>query len=512
MMQPPSLPSGCDGNSDGDLDRISKLPDEIKGLILFLLPLKEAGRTTTLSKGWKGVFASSPISLDDEHVTRRRVGRPRHEAILHPERVDVISQILEKHKGPIPRVRLAKTHFHGHGDHGSGIDTDAFVGRGVEELIVHSTDPIQFFPAPPLRSIVVVRCDWFPPEQPLPAVFGSIKELSLCAVNFSAAGVHALLEQCFKLESFLLSSYYKDEKDRLIDVEGTEDYGCTLQIRSRSLRSLCVEVLGLKGVVIVDAPNLERLLGEVSIDTSYCKVTLVHAPKLEILGFLTMDLPRTRRSIAGNIMMLGMILEPSCPIRSVKILGLCLNLCNPAQVELMLQVLNYFPCVETLNIKIYTDPSIRHTLYSEAPYANLLELAGRVACLRDSVKTIVLSDLWVHTHTFGLQFANMLLESAKKLQLMKIFHVPVDKRKQARSTRHKLGLKSNPSIKAQVVFPRDYISYRQVSDVLMDTSSLALPDPMFCQRKFQSSNFIRILWNSYLNPVNKDYYSDALVG
>jgi hypothetical protein len=100
----------------------------------------------------------------------------------------------------------------------------------------------------------------------------------------------------------------------------------------------------------------------------------------------------------------------------------------------------------------------------------------------------------------------MLLESAKKLQLMKIFHVPSDNRKQSRSTRHKLGLKSNPSIKAQVVFPKDYISYRQVSDVLMDTSSLTLPDRMFYQRKFQSNGFIRTLWNSYLIPVNEDYY------
>jgi hypothetical protein len=115
----------------------------------------------------------------------------------------------------------------------------------------------------------------------------------------------------------------------------------------------------------------------------------------------------------------------------------------------------------------------------------------------------------VHTHTFGLQFAKILLESAKKLQLMKIFHVPVDKRKQARTTRNKLGLKSNPSIKAQDIFPRDYTSYRQVSDVLMDTSSLTLPDPMFRQRKFQSNPFIRTLWNSYLKYPTT---SDALVG
>jgi hypothetical protein len=50
MMQLPSLPSDCDDDMYGDLDHISKLPNEIKGSILFRLPLKEAGRTTTLSK------------------------------------------------------------------------------------------------------------------------------------------------------------------------------------------------------------------------------------------------------------------------------------------------------------------------------------------------------------------------------------------------------------------------------------------------------------------------------
>jgi hypothetical protein len=94
--------------------------------------------------------------------------------------------------------------------------------------------------------------------------------------------VHALLEQCVKLESFLLSSYYKDAKDMPIDIEATEGYSYTFEIRSRSLRSFSVEVIELRALIIVDAPNLEHLLGEVMImiHMSYCKVTLIHAPKL----------------------------------------------------------------------------------------------------------------------------------------------------------------------------------------------------------------------------------------
>lgn len=161
--------------------------------------------------------------------------------------------------------------------------------------------------------------------------------------------------------------------------------------------------------------------------------------------------------------------------------------------------LNILPCL-SIYAQIFPNPSIVQTLHYEIPYTSLLQLVGRAYCLRDRVKTIVVGDLWLHTYTVGLEFAKILLQSAKKLQLMKIFHVPVDKRKQSRLYRQKLGLKSDPSIKARVVFPRDYISYRHVSDVLMDNSSVAIPDPMFYQRTFRSS-YIRKEWNRYLQAM-----------
>lgn len=86
----------------------------------------------------------------------------------------------------------------------------------------------------------------------------------------------------------------------------------------------------------------------------------------------------------------GMHLAVSFPIRSAKTLALCVNLCDVAQVKQILQFLNYFPSLETLHIKNFShnpeDLRIR-----ELSYSSYLELAGSVACLRDSVKTIVLS-------------------------------------------------------------------------------------------------------------------------
>uniref|UniRef100_A0A0A9HBM9 F-box/LRR-repeat protein 15/At3g58940/PEG3-like LRR domain-containing protein n=1 Tax=Arundo donax TaxID=35708 RepID=A0A0A9HBM9_ARUDO len=63
-----------------------------------------------------------------------------------------------------------------------------------------------------------------------------------------------------------------------------------LQVRSQSLRSLTLDICELAEVVVVDAPNLERLLGGVKYGNVHCKVTLVNTPKLEIIGFLTVNL------------------------------------------------------------------------------------------------------------------------------------------------------------------------------------------------------------------------------
>ncbi|KAJ1263731.1 hypothetical protein BS78_09G208700 [Paspalum vaginatum] len=476
-------PLASAGGSYTGRDHISELPDDILGSILFLLPLKEAGRTTTLSKRWSGVFKISPISLDDAHFVQF-TRCPSKEAALRYKAVAVINRILKEHMGPVQCVRLVKTHFQGNG-YGQGIDTKAFEKRGMEELIVRSTNAIQFFPAPPLRSLQVIRCDWFAPEQPMPATFAHIKELSLRAVKFSVSDLVAVLEHCVALESLLLSSFHKNDKDAKIGRRPLRDACRTLPVRSQSLRSLSLELVEMEEVVIVDA----RLLGQVSFE--YFKLTLINAPKLQILGFLNMQIP-------SYTSMSSMYLELSRLIHSVKILGLCLELCDIACVQKMLNILKYFPCLETLNIKILSNHTITHTLYSEGTYTNFLHLAEHIDCLRDSVRTIVMNEVYLERNNCGLQFLKMLLESAKKLQLMKIFHIPVNKKKQARSTRRKLDLKSHPSIKARLIFPRDYdISRRQVSDVLMDASSLTVSDPFFYPRTFLTECCAREDWRCY---------------
>lgn len=184
-----------------------------------------------------------------------------------------ITSILEAHTGPILRVRLAKIGFQGGGDGDSaGLGAEAFAARRMEELIVHSTHSVQFFPAPQLRSLQLVHCDWYFSREPPPASFAHVKELSLRAVKISERDLHALMDQCVALQSLMLSSYRRGSPEQ-VDI-------AKFHVRSQSLRSLSLELSELEELVIVDVPNLERLLGEPMYDRRDCKVAIVDAPKL----------------------------------------------------------------------------------------------------------------------------------------------------------------------------------------------------------------------------------------
>lgn len=70
----------------------------------------------------------------------------------------------------------------------------------------------------------------------------------------------------------MLSSYRRGSPEQ-VDI-------AKFHVRSQSLRSLSLELSELEELVIVDVPNLERLLGEPMYDRRDCKVAIVDAPKL----------------------------------------------------------------------------------------------------------------------------------------------------------------------------------------------------------------------------------------
>lgn len=85
------------------LDQLSELPDEILVSILSLLTLKEAGRTSVLSRRWRYLWKFTTGSLDfDDSRIRRLVGNGLAKISLRNERgrfVRWVNHVLELHQG-----------------------------------------------------------------------------------------------------------------------------------------------------------------------------------------------------------------------------------------------------------------------------------------------------------------------------------------------------------------------------------------------------------------------------
>ncbi|XP_061997450.1 putative F-box/LRR-repeat protein At5g38386 [Rosa rugosa] len=83
------------------VDRISELPDEILVRILSLLPLKEAGATSTLSRRWLYMWASTKNLNFDADETVRRYYWEYNQELKDQESskyVDWVNHVVEQHR------------------------------------------------------------------------------------------------------------------------------------------------------------------------------------------------------------------------------------------------------------------------------------------------------------------------------------------------------------------------------------------------------------------------------
>lgn len=80
------------------LDRISDLPSNVIDHILACLPLKDAVRTSALSKKWKEKWHTVPHIIVDEHLFHERSQRKLE---------GIINYILTRHEGKIEKFSLS---------------------------------------------------------------------------------------------------------------------------------------------------------------------------------------------------------------------------------------------------------------------------------------------------------------------------------------------------------------------------------------------------------------------
>ncbi|RLN03141.1 hypothetical protein C2845_PM13G03160 [Panicum miliaceum] len=257
---------GIEEDDAGRLDLISRLPDDVLGGVITLLPAKDGARTQILSRRWRPLWRSAPLNL---------------EATIYPAtpglKENPAAAILGAHRGPARRLSLT---WRGRSDEALALDNllrSPSLNNLQELELRYGTvffvlpckappPPSMFRFSPTLRVLdVFARC--------CNLDFLHLEQLTLRFVIIAESTLHGMLSRCPVLQSLML--HYNVGYRRL-------------RISSSTLRSLGITATGskdpmgtLEEVIIDSAPLLERLIPN---RHSCClQIRIIQAPKLKIL-------------------------------------------------------------------------------------------------------------------------------------------------------------------------------------------------------------------------------------
>ncbi|KAK1606898.1 hypothetical protein QYE76_030571 [Lolium multiflorum] len=295
------------------LDLISRLPDEMLHIIISLLPMISAVRTTLLSKRWRHLWRSVPLNLlvGDNDLISRLPDQILHIIDTSPTNPskEIFSELDETFaQDPIFARSFQKTeeitkwgHEAARGWRGPSpaarpypwaprVDTtlDSWFRSStlscVENLRFDAGTVMRSFPlsafrcAPTLRIVSISTC--YLPEIHANSMllFPQLKRLLLYDVYIcKATNIDRLFTRCIVLEA--------------LHLEGVHGF-TQLNIQMPNLRTISVasywkrnttELIQLDTVQIMDASCLERLV--ICVDDVPLLIQVANAPKLMVLGF-----------------------------------------------------------------------------------------------------------------------------------------------------------------------------------------------------------------------------------
>ncbi|KAF8655093.1 hypothetical protein HU200_061224 [Digitaria exilis] len=336
------LPVGGGGGEGGVPDLISRLPDEVLGEIISLLPTRDGARTQAISRRWRPLWRAAPLNLDVDDLSDE-----------DHKRIIFATKILSEHTGPGRRFSLTGFRLHNRFAKIDGwLRSRALTGlREIEFSYEFQISPLPR-PMPqsalrfaPTLCVAEFACCSFPNEIVSELNFPHLKQLTLNAVSISEGTIHAILSGCPILESLVL--------------DGNIGYRC-LRISSATLRSLGVsdawnyKEVRLEQVIIEDAPQLERLVPRPP-KCDDLEIRIVKAPRLKTLGYLS---KRISTCEMGTMIFQKMVLvgHPN-PTRTVKILALNTN----PNLDIVVKFLKCFPCLEKLYIMAFIQGRFKNT-------------------------------------------------------------------------------------------------------------------------------------------------------
>jgi hypothetical protein len=370
------------GNFDyGDF--ISRLPDKALIGIVSLLTTKEAARTQVISRRWRPLWRSAPLNLvvgvDYGHMSKDHTT------------INCVPKILSQHPGPARRFSLCLYRSDCPNEIEGWLGSQALDNLQELELTYNRwycywNDKLYPLPssayrfAPTLRYIRFRGCHFTNLIVQLSLKFPCLEQLTLDSVTISEDALQSILSGCPSLESLELK----------------DNFGIgRLCINSQTIKSLGFSANRIKGgvflheLVIEDAPCLERLL-PLDPKNGPATIRIISAPKLQILGLLSDDIPELHfGTTVFQVANLRPLLTQHCYIQAIILICTCFvfeQKMVPAglitrmhtvrvlvldsagrNLASLVNFLKCFPCLE----RLYVSVSVKHSFFFRCQYEHL---------------------------------------------------------------------------------------------------------------------------------------------
>ncbi|GJW00823.1 F-box/FBD/LRR-repeat protein-like protein [Tanacetum coccineum] len=259
-----------------EMDRISKLPHAIRETILCLVPIKDAARTSVLSKEWRYSWTQIPKLVFNEYIfkfrtspTRRRPMRRKLPSISLP----TICKVLNE--GTIDELTI-EMNIRGWY---RGIDDilDYLSQKIIKKLKLEFLDncilPSSLFSLTHLTDLCLISCALDRDSLGLDSL-GRLKTLHLEDLTASIENLVYFLSKCPSLKTvtvmqnrYSTGSIYDTKTSTIIDM-----FECLPMIENLSINSKIIEIprLGpVLGLLLRSSPHLERLVVTIRRSTEY---------------------------------------------------------------------------------------------------------------------------------------------------------------------------------------------------------------------------------------------------
>uniref|UniRef100_A0ACD5W5K9 Uncharacterized protein n=1 Tax=Avena sativa TaxID=4498 RepID=A0ACD5W5K9_AVESA len=382
-----------------DVDFISSLPDAILGIIISLLPTKDGVRTQAISRRWRPIWRSTPLTL----VADRELMSNGHMTI------NSIKKILSEHPGPAHCFSLNLFTRDCYEKIEGWLSSQALNNLQeleltynlwfrdvVNQLFLLPSSVFRF--APTLRVAKFYGCHFPDLVVQLSLKFPRLKQLALERVTISEDALQSILSGCASLESLVLKDSY--------------GFG-RLCISSKTLKCLgfCAGYrrrdVVLQELVIEDAPCLERLL---PLNSEYGPATIrvISAPKLKILGMICEKIAELQFGTTVFQKMIAVSLTTR--MRTVRVLVL---VSAGPNLDTVINFLKCFPCLERLYVILDSQSGMG------TDNVRKYDPLDPIECFELHLKEVVLKD-YDGTKKPSIEFTKFFILNAKVLKEMKI--------------------------------------------------------------------------------------------